>query len=586
MGLKCFVCGPLAALVICLITACLADPSRRSAARQRRSDTRQRRSDELITRITVNNVGKTEWLSLMSPVAVMVEKHSEEDEVTASVVKNKLSLNTKDGTDVLISEEETGISDASSIGEEETGISEEGTNVLNASSTSEEETGISEKETVISDEAIGKRLARNIEYLVEQGHHNFRFDDSVRVDVLLPCLEAMDVPSTTPNINITSKMFLELVHTGWLKKKGFFDKYVVVRKEKDDSSGSAYLVYNDKDTPDHNRFDFKGTLQLGYLYDVEVYFFQRDQKVIYYEENGNLREKITLKERDWIEVTPKGGWVPNGEGWTQNPKYYVKTAGESRDRRETKVRRETKEERVVDQIEGSDDKKLTSINVTNVGKKEWANRTGQVVIMVGKDSEEGEVTASVMKNQISWTRKDGSSLFVGCHGIDCPRLAKENETGKEIGNKLERDFKRMENLGLHNFRFDDSFRVDVLGHCLEAMQESYTKYNINVSPKMFLKLVQNGWLKKAGFFDKYVVVKTGKDDSSGSTYFVFNEEDTPDQNQFDFKGTFEQYNVKVYFLPQEQKFIYYEENGNARVKLKLTCRNWIRVTPKGVVPKV
>eukprot|EP00922_Rhytidocystis_sp_ex-Travisia-forbesii_P024852 GHVS01036483.1.p1 GENE.GHVS01036483.1~~GHVS01036483.1.p1 ORF type:complete len:564 (+),score=33.91 GHVS01036483.1:227-1918(+) len=563
MGLKCFVCGPLAALVICLITACLADTSLRSPVRQLVEGSDE---DRNLTRINVTKVETKDWLSVLGSFFVKVEKYSEVDELTVSLEDNKICWHEKDGSAIYMTKE----------------VLKECVYTVNSYECCERR----KKRLVISDEAIGKRLARNIEYLVEQGHHNFRFDDSVRVDVLLPCLEAMDVPSTTPNINITSKMFLELVHTGWLKKKGFFDKYVVVRKEKDDSSGSAYLVYNDKDTPDHNRFDFKGTLQLGYLYDVEVYFFQRDQKVIYYEENGNLREKITLKERDWIEVTPKGGWVPNGEGWTQNPKYYVKTAGESRDRRETKVRRETKEERVVDQIEGSDDKKLTSINVTNVGKKEWANRTGQVVIMVGKDSEEGEVTASVMKNQISWTRKDGSSLFVGCHGIDCPRLAKENETGKEIGNKLERDFKRMENLGLHNFRFDDSFRVDVLGHCLEAMQESYTKYNINVSPKMFLKLVQNGWLKKAGFFDKYVVVKTGKDDSSGSTYFVFNEEDTPDQNQFDFKGTFEQYNVKVYFLPQEQKFIYYEENGNARVKLKLTCRNWIRVTPKGVVPKV
>eukprot|EP00922_Rhytidocystis_sp_ex-Travisia-forbesii_P024861 GHVS01036493.1.p1 GENE.GHVS01036493.1~~GHVS01036493.1.p1 ORF type:complete len:391 (+),score=28.89 GHVS01036493.1:227-1399(+) len=376
MGLKCFVCGPLAALVICLITACLADTSLRSTVRQLCL------ADRLLTHINVNNVGKTEWISLISPVAVMVEEYSKEGEFTATVRENKISWNTHKGKTAVVNGEG-----------------------LNASSISEEET----------DEAIGKRLARNIEYLVEQGHHNFRFDESVRVDVLLPCLEAMDVPSTTPNINITAKMFLALAAIGWLKKAEFFDKYLVVMKEKDDSSGSAYLVYNDKDTPDHNRFDFKGTLQLGYLYDVEVYFFQRDQKVIYYEENGNLREKITLKERDWIEVTPKGGWVPNGEGWSQNPKYHVKNDNEIK-------------ERVVDQ-RSDEDKKLTSINVTNVGKKEWANRTGQVVIMVGKDSEEGEVTASVMKNQISWTRKDGSSLFVGCHGIDCPRLAKENETG-------------------------------------------------------------------------------------------------------------------------------------------------------------
>eukprot|EP00922_Rhytidocystis_sp_ex-Travisia-forbesii_P024862 GHVS01036494.1.p1 GENE.GHVS01036494.1~~GHVS01036494.1.p1 ORF type:complete len:363 (+),score=32.91 GHVS01036494.1:42-1130(+) len=345
MGLKCFVCGPLAALVICLITACLADPSRRSAARQRRSDTRQRRSDELITRITVNNVGKTEWLSLMSPVAVMVEKHSEEDEVTASVVKNKLSLNTKDGTDVLISEEETGISDASSIGEEETGISEEGTNVLNASSTSEEETGISEKvatyimflysvtqllqetgisekETGISEEEtgkeIGKRLASNIEYWVDQGHHNFRFDDSFRVDVLGHCLEAMKDTSTKCNINITSKMFLELVQTGWLKKAGFVDKYVVVMKEKTDLTGSTYLVYNDKDTPKHNCFDFKGTFE---QYDVDVYFLEMGEKVIYYEENGNLREKLNLTELtnevDWIMVNERKPTedVPKDVGW-------------------------------------------------------------------------------------------------------------------------------------------------------------------------------------------------------------------------------------------------------------------------------
>eukprot|EP00922_Rhytidocystis_sp_ex-Travisia-forbesii_P024851 GHVS01036481.1.p1 GENE.GHVS01036481.1~~GHVS01036481.1.p1 ORF type:complete len:550 (+),score=31.59 GHVS01036481.1:294-1943(+) len=549
MGLKCFVCGPLAALVICLITACLADTSLRSPVRQLVEGSDE---DRNLTRINVTKVETKDWLSVLGSFFVKVEKYSEVDELTVSLEDNKICWHEKDGSAIYMTKE----------------VLKECVYTVNSYECCERR----KKRLVISDEAIGKRLARNIEYLVEQGHHNFRFDDSVRVDVLLPCLEAMDVPSTTPNINITAKMFLALAAIGWLKKAEFFDKYLVVMKEKDDSSGSAYLVYNDKDTPDHNRFDFKGTLQLGYLYDVEVYFFQRDQKVIYYEENGNLREKITLKERDWIEVTPKGGWVPNGEGWSQNPKYHVKNDNEIK-------------ERVVDQ-RSDEDKKLTSINVTNVGKKEWANRTGQVVIMVGKDSEEGEVTASVMKNQISWTRKDGSSLFVGCHGIDCPRLAKENETGKEIGNKLERDFKRMENLGLHNFRFDDSFRVDVLGHCLEAMQESYTKYNINVSPKMFLKLVQNGWLKKAGFFDKYVVVKTGKDDSSGSTYFVFNEEDTPDQNQFDFKGTFEQYNVKVYFLPQEQKFIYYEENGNARVKLKLTCRNWIRVTPKGVVPKV
>eukprot|EP00922_Rhytidocystis_sp_ex-Travisia-forbesii_P024850 GHVS01036480.1.p1 GENE.GHVS01036480.1~~GHVS01036480.1.p1 ORF type:complete len:294 (+),score=30.90 GHVS01036480.1:227-1108(+) len=278
MGLKCFVCGPLAALVICLITACLADTSLRSTVRQLCL------ADRLLTHINVNNVGKTEWISLISPVAVMVEEYSKEGEFTATVRENKISWNTHKGKTAVVNGEG-----------------------LNASSISEEET----------DEAIGKRLARNIEYLVEQGHHNFRFDESVRVDVLLPCLEAMDVPSTTPNINITAKMFLALAAIGWLKKAEFFDKYVVVRKEKDDFSGSTYLVYNDKDTPDHNRFDFKGTFE---QYNVEVYFLKVGQKFIYYEENGNLREKKTLarreKERDWITVNPKGG-VSKEVGWKQ-----------------------------------------------------------------------------------------------------------------------------------------------------------------------------------------------------------------------------------------------------------------------------
>eukprot|EP00922_Rhytidocystis_sp_ex-Travisia-forbesii_P024857 GHVS01036489.1.p1 GENE.GHVS01036489.1~~GHVS01036489.1.p1 ORF type:complete len:287 (+),score=10.51 GHVS01036489.1:163-1023(+) len=268
MGLKCFVCGPLAALVICLITACLADTSLRSTVRQLCL------ADRLLTHINVNNVGKTEWISLISPVAVMVEEYSKEGEFTATVRENKISWNTHKGKTAVVNGEG-----------------------LNASSISEEET----------DEAIGKRLARNIDYLVEQGHHYFRIYFTVTVDVLLPCLEAMDVPSTTPNINITSKMFLELVQTGWLKKAGFVDKYVVVMKEKNDLTGSTFILKNRKNVvvPCY----FKGTFE---GYHVKVYFFQRDQKVIYYVYNGNLREKLTerAKKRHWIMVKPiEDGWT-------------------------------------------------------------------------------------------------------------------------------------------------------------------------------------------------------------------------------------------------------------------------------------
>eukprot|EP00922_Rhytidocystis_sp_ex-Travisia-forbesii_P024868 GHVS01036500.1.p1 GENE.GHVS01036500.1~~GHVS01036500.1.p1 ORF type:complete len:288 (+),score=24.62 GHVS01036500.1:42-905(+) len=274
MGLKCFVCGTFAALVICLITACLADTSLRSPVRQLGN------IDEMLHFLSVNDVGKSDWFSIKSKVTVTVEKNSEEDELIASVNKNKIFWNTQKGKTVVVNGEG-----------------------LNASSISEEET----------DEAIGKRLARNIEYLVEKGHHNFRIDFEVEVDVLLSCLKAMNVLSTKPNINITSAMFIKLVEIGWLKDEGFVDKYVVVMKKQNDFTGSTYLVFNDKETPDHNCFDFKGIFEEYY---VDVYFLKMGQKFIYYEENGKRRKKRTVPEWDWIRAKPKGV-VPEEAGWAQ-----------------------------------------------------------------------------------------------------------------------------------------------------------------------------------------------------------------------------------------------------------------------------
>eukprot|EP00922_Rhytidocystis_sp_ex-Travisia-forbesii_P024863 GHVS01036495.1.p1 GENE.GHVS01036495.1~~GHVS01036495.1.p1 ORF type:complete len:146 (+),score=3.62 GHVS01036495.1:163-600(+) len=102
MGLKCFVCGPLAALVICLITACLADTSLRSPVRQLVEGSDE---DRNLTRINVTKVETKDWLSVLGSFFVKVEKYSEVDELTVSLEDNKICWHEKDGSAIYMTKE-------------------------------------------------------------------------------------------------------------------------------------------------------------------------------------------------------------------------------------------------------------------------------------------------------------------------------------------------------------------------------------------------------------------------------------------------------------------------------------------------